>query len=358
MRYFEHIKPGHFGGGWVDPDQRQTLNRYAEQLEDTLFAKPKEITLWSYGTWLETLRRADGTSKITSILAAAAGDTFEKLDSFLDKLGQPYGVAAYKPYHSSGEMYLHNYVGMIGVPMDLYPEFPADRGTIFLTEHAKFDPDIVSKIWQHLNQDKTVIVTTGLLQALQGKGIEKIVEVEYTGRKALVNQFAYRRIMDEEPANVHFSDTAMLIPELAYGLVDSEEIIQAIYKDNNRYPLLLRVRGLTKGRFYVLTIPESFDDLYHLPQEVLSQIRREMMADVPVYLDSPAKICLFAYDNNTFIAKSYQPFRTRYNIVIKKAGAKLFDLRSGAELRGYVNGDTTVFEVLHQPRTYNVYRFE
>ena len=44
--------------------------------------------------------------------------------------------------------------------------------------------------------------------------------------------------------------------------------------------------------------------------------------------------------------------------MIKKAGAKLFDLRSGAELRGYVNGDTTVFEVLHQPRTYNVYRFE
>ena len=358
MRYFEHIKPGHFGGGWVDPDQRQTLNRYTEQLEDTLFAKPKEITLWSYGTWLSTLLRADGTLKITSILAAAAGDTFEKLDSFLDKLGQPYGVAAYKPYHSSGEMYLHNYVGMIGVPMDLYPEFPADRGTIFLTEHAKFDPDIVGKIWQHLNQDKTVIVTTGLLKALQGKGIEKIVEVEYTGRKALVNQFAYRRIMDEEPANVHFSDTAMLIPELAYGLVDSEEIIQAIYKDDNRYPMLLRVRGLTKGRFYVLTIPESFDDLYHLPQEVLSQIRREMMADIPVYLDSPAKICLFAYDNNTFIAKSYQPFRTRYNIVIKKAGAKLFDLRSGAELNGYVNGDTTVFEVLHQPRTYNVYRFE
>ncbi len=121
MRYFEHIKPGRFGGGWVDPGQRQTLNRYTEQLEDTLFAKPKEITLWSYGNALETLREPDGTTKITSILYADAGDTFEKLDSFLGKLGQPYGVAAYKTYHSSGEMYLHNYVGMIGVPMDLYP---------------------------------------------------------------------------------------------------------------------------------------------------------------------------------------------------------------------------------------------
>jgi len=48
----------------------------------------------------------------------------------------------------------------------------------------------------------------------------------------------------------------------------------------------------------------------------------------------------------------------RYNIVIKKAGAKLFELGSDRPLPGYVNGDTTVFEVLHQPRTYNAYRFE
>ena len=98
MRYYEHTKPGKFGGGWVDPGARQTLNRYTEQLEDTLFAKPREITLWCYGNALETLRAADGTTNITSILYADAGDTFAKLDSFLGKLGQPYGVASYKPF--------------------------------------------------------------------------------------------------------------------------------------------------------------------------------------------------------------------------------------------------------------------
>ena len=118
------------------------------------------------------------------------------------------------------------------------------------------------------------------------------------------------------------------------------------------------MRGLKKGRFFILTIPENFDDLYHLPQGVLSQIRRDLMGDIPLYFDSPARICLFAYDNNTFIAKSYQPFPVRYNIVIKKAGAKLFELGTDRPLPGYVNGDTTVFEVLQQPRTYNAYRFE
>ena len=358
MRYYEHIKPGKFGGGWVDPGARQTLNRYTEQIEDTLFAKPRQITLWSYGNALETLEQPDGTSRITSILFSSASDTFDKLDTFLGRLGQPYGVASYKPYSSPGEMYLHNYIGMIGVPIDLYPYFPDDRGTIFLTESAKADPGLVGKILNHLNEGKTVVITSGLLKALQGKGIEKVVEVEYTGRKSLVDEFTFRRVMDEEPANIYPSDSPILIPELAYGLVDSEEVIQGLYKETDRYPMLLQVRGLAKGRFFILTIPENFDDLYHLPQPVLSQIRRDLMDDIPVYLDSPSKVCLFTYDNNTFIAKSYLPYLARYDIVVKKPGARVFDLRSGRELTGYTKDGTTVFEVLQQPRTYEVYRFE
>ena len=155
------------------------LNPDTEQLEDTLFAKPKEITLWSYGNALETLRQADGTKKITSILYADAGDTFQKLDSFLGKLGQPYGVAAYKPYHSSGEMYLHNYIGMIGVPMEFLTAFcrgARDGLSGRIGKSRILDP--ARQIWKHLNADKTVIITSGLLKALEGKGIEKVVEVQ------------------------------------------------------------------------------------------------------------------------------------------------------------------------------------
>jgi hypothetical protein len=358
MRYFEHIKPGKFGGGWVDPGARQTLTRFAEQLEDTLFARPKEITIWAWGELLESLRQSDGSTKPTSILAAVAGDSYDKMDSFMGKLGTPYGVASYKPYHSSGEMYLHHYMGMIGVPMDIYPEFPEDRDTILLTEHAKFDPQIVDKIVKHLNANKTVVLTTGFLKAMQGKGIEKVVEVEYTGRTVIANRFTFRRVMDDEPFNDYYSLSDIVLPQLAYGLVDTEEIIQTIYKDSSRYPVLLRVRGYDKGKLYILTIPENQSDLYQFPPEVLSQIRRELMGEIPVYLDSPAKICLFTYDNNTFVARSYQPGRVRYKIVIKKPSAKLFNLQTGVELHGYVDGDTTVFEVLHMPRTYMAYRFE
>jgi hypothetical protein len=216
----------------------------------------------------------------------------------------------------------------------------------------------VDKIWKHLNADKTVVITTGLLKALQGKGIEKVAEVEYTGRTVIANKFTFRRIMDEEPANYYYSQSDIVLPQLAYGLVDTEEIIQAIYKEDSRYPVLLRARGLEKGRFYILTIPENQSDLYQLPQEVLSQIRRDLMREIPVYLDSPSKVCLFAYDNNTFVTRSYQPGPVRYKIVVRQPSAKLFDLRTGAQLHGYVDGDAAVFEVLQMPRTYTAYRFE
>lgn len=47
-RYFDAIKPGANGGGWVDTGGMRTLDRYAEQLWLTLFAKAPEITLFDF----------------------------------------------------------------------------------------------------------------------------------------------------------------------------------------------------------------------------------------------------------------------------------------------------------------------
>ena len=49
MRYFENLKPGGNGGGWVDPFASFKLDRYAEQLWITLFGKAREVTLFHFG---------------------------------------------------------------------------------------------------------------------------------------------------------------------------------------------------------------------------------------------------------------------------------------------------------------------
>jgi hypothetical protein len=94
-------------------------------------------------------------------------------------LGNPVGIKSYKPYHSIGEDFLQNYLGMIGLPMNMEPEFPAADSIILLTEEAKFDDKIVDKVKKQLTDGKTVVITSGLLRAIQDK-LNDIVELRYT----------------------------------------------------------------------------------------------------------------------------------------------------------------------------------
>ena len=292
FRYFENLKPGGNGGGWVDTGGARFMDRYAEQLWLTLFAKAPEITLFdirqitrpvgpnlrapwqdeetsfSFDTMMAHIALADGTTFEPKMFARAAGVTFEQVDRFVGKLGEPVGVKSYKPYHSTGEDFLHNYLGMCGVPMDLVPEFPADVNMVFLAETAKFDPDLVSKMKAHLMQGKQVMITSGLLRALQGGRIEEIVEMQVTDRKAVVKDF---RAGWGRPVQ---GEVEMLIPQIQYLTNDSWEEVSAL-DETNGWPIL-HSASYGGGTLYVLTIPESFTDLYNLPATVLNRIRQTL----------------------------------------------------------------------------------
>src|SRR5208337_3062683 len=73
--------------------------------------------------------------------------------------------------------------------VELYPQFPADAGPVLLTESAKYDPRIVSEIQAQLQKGQNVIITSGLLRALQGKGIENIAEIYDTGNVLKVQDY-------------------------------------------------------------------------------------------------------------------------------------------------------------------------
>lgn len=151
--------------------------------------KPGERTSWEkLPTSFNYDQMLSSTPEPT--MARVAGYAMEQADIFLGKLGKPAGIASYKPYQSSGEDFLHNYLGMIGIPIDLHPEFPTNANMVLLTECAKFDPEIVAKIKKQLMAGKSVVITSGLLRALQGSGIENIVEVQYTDRKVLAHEYS------------------------------------------------------------------------------------------------------------------------------------------------------------------------
>jgi hypothetical protein len=349
MRYLENVKPGKNAGGWIDPFARRYLDRYGEQISLTLFSKPKEVTLFSLQFLVEEIKKNDSTIEYLSDVTPIAEYVLDKADNFLDQLGEPAGIPAYKPYHSSGEDFLHNYIGMLGIPVDITPDFPYKSNTIFLTEGAKYDNDIVEKIKRQLIDGKTVIITSGLLKALQGKGIEEIAELRYTDKKAMVNEFSDFR-------TVYKSEKDIIIPQIIYPTNDCWEIVTA-YSEGNGYPLLLQA-GYGNGIMYILTVPDNFGDLYNLPEGTLTMIKNIMMKDIYVSTESKSKICLFVYDNNTFIVHSFLPHRDIIKVVIKGKADKLRELTSDTMLEGIQYEDRAEFSFIIYPHSYQVFRIE
>jgi hypothetical protein len=351
IRYFDNIAPGRNGGGWVDTYSIRYIDRYAEQLWDTVFAKAPEMMLFEWSAMLRPIpagERAGWENLHTSFdfnqlldsfktnnpanlpeptIARVAGYSLEQADSFLGELGNPIGIACYKPYQSTGEDFLHNFLGNIGIPIDLHPDFPTNANVVLLTESAKFDPDIVNKIKAQLVAGKSVVITSGLLRALQGKGIEDIVEAQYTDRKILAHQYLSSYGSGNGIPIGDASATDVLFPEIDFLTNDSWALVRALASGRG-YPILFMDR-YSKGIIYVWTIPDNFNDLYRLPVEVTSALKNYLMRGFPVRLDASAQVALFAYDNQSFIVESYLPTETDVKISVTGSATKLKNLVTG-----------------------------
>jgi hypothetical protein len=263
------------------------------------------------------------------MVARIAGCSAELLDRFLGRLGQPVGLPAYKPCNSVGEPYLPNYLGMIGVPMDLVPEFPTNVPAVLLTAASSHDPDLVAKTKSFVQAGGRVIATTGLLEALGSQGFQDLAEIEVTGHRVLATRFGGPggggSAAAPEPG------VSMLLPQMRHFENDNRIVI-SFNTALSGYPLAISA-ACGQGVFCVLAIPDDFADLYRLPQGVLNQIRAFLGRDVFVSLDAPDHVGLFAYDNRTFIVQNFQAQPVSARASVARA-TRLTDLLTGQSLAG------------------------
>jgi hypothetical protein len=395
IRYYSNIRPDHYnGGGWVDTYSTQYVDRYAEQLWDTLFAKAPEITLFNWhpaaqdtpvqvgdrSKW-ENLDTSFNWKQITAGYKAsgandpgpgwglAAGAALKQADAVLGELGNPVGVASYKPFQSSGEDFLHNYLGNMGIPIELTPHFPKDADTILLTQAAAKDPDIINEIKGQLQAGKTVFVTSGFVRATQDKGFQDLLEVYATGQSVLLNDYyngygaGNGQSLRDDPK---VAPKDILFPELHYFTNDAWPIIRGV-SGARGFPVLLMNR-YSKGILYVLSIPDNIGDLYSLPPGVMNQVKTYLQKGDPVRIDAPSGVSLFAYDNGAFIVESFRDEPARVTISLKGQGANLNDgdgkaltARPAAPQTGNFSGVSkddprTEFEVTIPPHSFRLYK--
>lgn len=349
-RYFENIAPGRNLGGWVDAGGiNMSMDRYAEQLHLTMLGRLPEIILWNYMQLVDvkispSMRAAwqseggnsfrydemvapytrDGKTITPTTMARFADQTLHQTDRLMSHLGNPIGLVSYKPYHSSGEDFLQNYLGMIGLPMDMHPQWPDNRGQILLTQQAAKDPQLVEKIKQQLRKGGDVIITTGLLKVIKDE-LSDVVELYCGDLKAIVNDFGRSGKSERE----------FIIPQVKYFTNDAWEVVSAgrpLTGGVSGYPILLR-DTYSKGILFVLTIPDDFGNLYDYPAGALNIIRSVMSKDVGAYIEGPSKVSLFPYDNKTMVVENFNDNAVSLRVVVNAKVGKLRNLLTGQEFK-------------------------
>ena len=373
VRYFDNIAPGRNGGGWVDAGGiHMSMDRYAEQLHLTMLSRTPEIILWNYMQLVEVkispAMRApwqqdggnsfrfddmvapftkNGKSVTPTTMARFADQTLHQTDKLVGMLGKPVGLVSYKPYHSSGEDFLQNYLGMIGLPMDMHPQWKEGRQQMMLTEQAACDPQIVERIKKQLKGGGDVMITTGLLKAIS-KQLADVTELYCGDLKAIVSDFGFAGKAERE----------FIIPQVKYYTNDAWEVVSAgrpLTGGVSGYPILLR-NTYSKGTLFVLTIPDDFGNLYDYPAGALNVIRRIMSKDVGAYIEGPSKVALFPYDNRTMVVENFNDKAVSLRVVINNKVSVLRNLITDEQLKpvevktsrnrfyGYADGQT-VFEL-------------
>ncbi|NQV35063.1 MAG: hypothetical protein HQ515_20380, partial [Phycisphaeraceae bacterium] len=75
------------------------------------------------------------------------------------------GIPAYKPPNSdpAGDMYIMDFLGMLGIPIIPVHEFPQDAPIVFLPAQAAADPDLLDHIHKARAKGTHLIFTTNLL---------------------------------------------------------------------------------------------------------------------------------------------------------------------------------------------------
>jgi len=231
-------------------------------------------------------------------------------------------VACYEPYTVSDnintEPHLYDFLGMLGIPLDPYPYYPESASAVLLTASSARDCDIINKIKKTMTNGGSVIITSGLYQALAGKGIEDILPLMVTNKKATTDVFKSNGFGMNNGA-FEKARGNITIPHIAYNNNDVW-MLSAAMTSHYSHPMLL-CADYGSGKFYVLTIPDSPDDLYKLPADMLTRLRTEL--DLPVTIGCGAGVGLFTYDNDTFIVQSFLTRPEKVRIRLKDPAASL-----------------------------------
>ncbi len=285
VRFMENAWPGRCGGGWFDPYQCWSSDRYMEQAYLTAFAKAKELMHFQW------------SDIVDNPFVCAMGLQLTKIDRMMEGTGKPTGIPVYIPHASSGENHLEMRLGMLGLPMEPTPVFPENADKILLTETAFGDPDIVEKLTRFVYEGKDAVITTGFFKRA-GEALRKagLTEAYLSGNRYAVTRY---HITGDQAGYIEHREP-ILFPEIVHGNNDSWSLLNG--GDGDLHASLFLRSTYGKGRLFLFAVPDNAADLYRMPKAAMDVIKRALSEDTYA---SGKDFSMFTYDDGSKILYRY-----------------------------------------------------
>ena len=346
MTYFENMAPGRNGGGWFDTFDTHITEHYLEQAYLTAFARPKEMMLFCF------------QSLVDNMYTPALGFQLDRLDALLDHAGNPVGIPCYLPDNSQGEDNLQDFLGMVGLPVVCTPYFPEGGDRLLLTRASACDPEVVDRLEKWLMRTGgDALVTSGFLAATMDRGIQRLTSIRLRGRVASVDRWRVEEAGRQNTCLYPVAEAPVTLPVMEFRNNATWAVVKGIHGEESYGALLKDV--CCEGRMWTLAVPDAFPDFYHFPVEALSRMRQALPVN-GLWLEGPARISLFVYDNGTFVLYPYVMEGVQRRVVrlhVKGAAALTLPCEGDRRIEPlYCRDGEAVFEVEALPGRYVLYR--
>lgn len=294
FRWLSSVAGEKVRGAWFDHIECGA-EHFVDQAVQSVLAGARELTLFNLG----------------DVVADHPGDALlagrlPELQALAAKVRgrERTGVVFYKPPGSDADenLYLADYLGMIGLPILPEARFPADARLVFLGVQAAADPAIVQRIEQVTGSGGTVILTPAFIRAT-GEAAASLAGVQVGEKSQPVEATAFR---------IGDATTPLSSPLQIDGSLSSRDAsvaIQALVGGRN-LPLLT-MKPAHQGRVLVLNVrtfsEQDFRDagewllspeplgLSALPESLANELRAVLLSPLGMRLEAPAGIGLYRF---------------------------------------------------------------
>jgi len=227
------------------------------------------------------------------------------------------GVSAYKPPNSDGgsDLFIMDTIGMLGIPLVPVSAWPSEAEVVFLPAQAAAGADIVARIGDAIDSEKTIVMTPGFLSALE--------DSDETARWAGVESPIVAERIAAGSVTVQGEAVALSSPlDLAANLrVTTATTVLTANAEGNAIPLLTR-HEIHGAQLFVLNVrtysqadydavdevllPPHALGILALPRPAANAIRSAFNQPLGIDFDAGPRVTLQTLADGSAVIQNYQ----------------------------------------------------